>query len=49
MLQLPRCDYCKHCNPIKYKCPSFPDGIPDDKLWADEHEKCNGDISFEEE
>lgn len=46
-MQLPRCDYCKHCNPADYSCAAFPYGIPDEKLWADEDEKCSEKISFE--
>ena len=30
-------------------CEAFPEGIPDEKLWADEDDVCNGKYRYEEE
>lgn len=32
-----------------YVCEAFPEGIPDEKLWADEDDVCNGKYRYEEE
>lgn len=49
-ITLSKCSLCKHCHddPDKYKCDAFPDGIPLEKLDADESEECNNGIKYEE-
>lgn len=50
-IRLPKCDFCKHCHDDEehYKCDAFPDGIPLNKIMADELEECKNGIKFEEE
>ena len=46
--EFPRCETCKWFNWEHYVCKAFPEGIPDEKLWADENEVCNGKYRYEE-
>lgn len=47
--EFPRCETCKWFNWEHYACKAFPEGIPDEKLWADEDDVCNGKYKYEEE
>lgn len=50
-LKLPKCDFCKHYHEDAKKmcCDAFPDGIPLEKISADESEECRNGIKFEED
>ena len=47
--EFPRCETCKWFNWEHYVCEAFPEGIPDEKLWTDEDDVCNGKYRYEEE
>lgn len=51
MIHVPRCIMCANLitSENEFKCEAFPDGIPEDKLYADYDEDCNGDFHYEEE
>jgi hypothetical protein len=50
-LSLPKCDFCKHYREEGKQmcCDAFPDGIPLEKMNADESEECKNGIKYEEE
>lgn len=47
-MTLPKCDLCKWFREESCTCEAFPQGIPDEKLWADNEETCNGKYKYEE-
>ena len=48
MIQLGKCDFCKHCNDVDYICKAFPNGIPNNIYWDWDTAKCNNEIIFED-
>ncbi len=51
MIHATRCMMCAHLNiddeeSEKLTCDAFPEGIPEDKEYADFDDECNGDIKF---
>ena len=50
-MTLPKCMLCSNFNENSEEmtCKAFPEGIPDEKLWADEDDVCNGKYRYEEE
>ena len=44
----PRCETCKWFNWENYACKAFPEDIPDEKLWGDDKDMCNGKYKYEE-
>ena len=50
-LRLPKCDFCKHYHEESDEdtCDAFPNGIPLEKMYAEESEECKNEIKYEEE
>jgi hypothetical protein len=50
-IRLPKCDFCKHYIDDETKidcCAAFPEGIPLEKMIAEESDECANGIKYEE-